>query len=68
MIRAYGVEEIAIVVRTRLPPIAVEIFPVIRLAAPWMETRAGHVDLLIGLDNKQWLPTTWRTRGTRMMI
>jgi hypothetical protein len=57
VIRAYGVEEIAIVVRTRLPPVAVEIFPVIRLAAPWMETRAGHVDLLIGLDNKEWLPT-----------
>jgi len=56
VIRAYGVEEIAVVVRTRLPPIAVEIFPIIRLAAPWMETRAGHVDLLIGLDNKQWLP------------
>jgi hypothetical protein len=57
VIRAYGVEEIAIVVRTRLPPVAVEIFPIIRLAAPWMETRAGHVDLLIGLDNEQWLPT-----------
>jgi hypothetical protein len=57
VIRAYGVEEIAVVVRTRLPPIAVEIFPIIRLAAPWMETRAGHVDLLVGLDNKQWLPT-----------
>jgi hypothetical protein len=23
---------------------------------PWMETGAGHVELLIGLDNKQWLP------------
>ncbi len=56
VIRAYGVEEIAIVVHTRLPPLAVEIFPIIRLAAPWMETRAGHVDLLIGLDNKEWLP------------
>ncbi len=33
-----------------------EIFPIIRLAAPWMETEAGHVELLIGLDHKQWLP------------
>jgi hypothetical protein len=56
VIRAYGVEEIAVVARTRLPPIAREIFPVIRVAMPWMETGAGHVDLLIGLDNKQWLP------------
>ncbi len=56
MIRAYGVEEIAVVARTRLPPLAREIFPVIRVAMPWMETRAGHVELLIGLDNKQWLP------------
>jgi hypothetical protein len=23
---------------------------------PWMETSAGHVELLIGLDHKQWLP------------
>jgi hypothetical protein len=23
---------------------------------PWMETGAGHVELLIGLDNRQWLP------------
>jgi hypothetical protein len=56
VIRAYGVEEIAVVARTRLPPLAREIFPIIRLAAPWMETRAGHVELLIGLDHKQWLP------------
>jgi hypothetical protein len=56
MIRAYGVEEIAIVARTRLPPLAREIFPIIRLSAPWMDTRAGHVGLLIGHDHKQWLP------------
>ncbi len=42
--------------RTRMPPIAREIFPVIRAFIPWMETGAGHVELLIGLDNKQWLP------------
>jgi hypothetical protein len=56
VIRAYGVEEIAVVARTRLPPLAREIFPVIRVAMPWMETGAGHVELLIGLDNRQWLP------------
>jgi hypothetical protein len=56
VIRAHGVEEIAVVARTRLPPIAREIFPVIRAFMPWMETEAGHVELLIGLDNKQWLP------------
>jgi hypothetical protein len=56
VIRAHGVEEIAVVARTRLPPIAREIFPVIRAFMPWMETAAGHVELLIGLDNKQWLP------------
>jgi hypothetical protein len=56
VIRAYGVEEITVVARTRLPPLAKEIFPIIRLAAPWMETGAGHVELLIGLDHRQWLP------------
>jgi hypothetical protein len=56
VICAHRVEEIAVVARTRLPPIATEIFPVIRAFMPWMETGAGHVELLIGLDNKQWLP------------
>jgi hypothetical protein len=56
VVRAHGVEEIAIVAQTRLPPDAREIFPVIRASMPWMETGAGHVELLIGLDNKQWLP------------
>jgi hypothetical protein len=56
VIRAHGVDEIAVVARTRLPPIAREIFPVIRAYMPWMETGAGHVELLIGLDNRQWLP------------
>ncbi len=42
--------------RTRLPPLARDIFPVIRASMPWMETGAGHVELLIGLDNKQWRP------------
>jgi hypothetical protein len=56
VIRAHGVEEITIVARTRLPPIAREIFPVIRAFMPWMETGAGHVELLVRLDNRQWLP------------
>jgi hypothetical protein len=56
VIRAHGVKEIAVVARTRLPPIARGIFPVIRAVMPWMETGAGHVELLICLDNRQWLP------------
>ncbi len=56
VIRAHRVDEITVVARTRLPPIAREIFPVIRAYMPWMETGAGHVELLIGLDNRQWLP------------
>ncbi len=56
VICALGVDEIAVVTRTRLPPVAREIFPAIRAYMPWMETGAGHVELLIGLDNRQWLP------------
>ncbi len=56
VVRAYGVDEIAVVTRTRLPPLAREIFPAIRAYIPWMETGAGQVELLIGLDNRQWLP------------
>ncbi len=50
VIRAHGVDEIAVVARTRLPPVAREIFTVIRAYMPWMETGAGHVELLIRLD------------------
>ncbi len=53
---AHGVDEIATVTRTRLPHVAREIFPVIRAFMPWMETGAGPVELLIGLDNRQCLP------------
>jgi hypothetical protein len=67
VIRAHGVEEIAIVAQTRLPPIAREIFPVIRAFMPWMETGAGHVELLIGLDNKQWLPAHVEDDDMRLM-
>jgi hypothetical protein len=56
VIRAHGVDEITTVTRTRLPHEAREIFPVIRAVMPWMETGAGPVELLIGLDNRQWLP------------
>jgi hypothetical protein len=56
VVRAHGVDEITTVTRTRLPHVAREIFPAIRAYMPWMETGAGHVELLIGLDNRQWLP------------
>ncbi len=56
VISAHGVDEITIVTRTRLPHVVREIFPAISAYMPWMETGAGHVELLIGLDNRQWLP------------
>jgi hypothetical protein len=34
VVRAHGVEEIAVMARTRLPPIARDIFPVIRASMP----------------------------------
>jgi hypothetical protein len=56
VICAHRVDEIATVTRMRLPHVAREIFPVIRAFMPWMETGAEPVELLIGLDNRQWLP------------
>ncbi len=53
---SHGVDEMATVTCTRLPQVAREIFPVIRAFMPWMVTGAGPVELLIGLDNRQWLP------------
>jgi hypothetical protein len=44
------------VAETRLPPWAREVFPSVRAHMPWMDTKAGTVELLIGLDNTQWLP------------
>ncbi len=41
---------------TRLPPWAREVFPSVRAHMPWMDTPAGPIELLIGLDNTQWLP------------
>jgi hypothetical protein len=56
VICAYEVEEITTVVEMRLPPWAREVFPSVRAHMPWMDTRAGPIELLIGLDNTQWLP------------
>jgi hypothetical protein len=43
VIRAYGVEEITAVARTRLPPLAKEIFPIIRLAVDGDRSRTRGV-------------------------
>jgi hypothetical protein len=67
VICAHRVDEITTITRTRLPHRARDIFPVIRAFMPWMKTSAGPVELLIGLENVQWLPVTWRTHGIRMM-
>jgi hypothetical protein len=39
-----------------LPPWPREVFPSVRAHMPWMDTPAGPIELLIGLDNSQWLP------------
>jgi hypothetical protein len=56
VICAFEVEEITTVAETRLPPWAREVFPSVRAHMPWMDTPAGPIELLIGLDNSQWLP------------
>jgi hypothetical protein len=56
VICAYEVEEIATVAKTRLSPWTREVFLSVRAHMPWMDTGAGPVELLIGLDNTQWLP------------
>jgi hypothetical protein len=53
---AFEVEEITTVAETRLPLWAKEVFPSVRAHMPWMDTPAGPIELLIGLDNSQWLP------------
>jgi hypothetical protein len=55
VICAFEVEEITTVAKTRLPPWAKEVFPSVRAHMPWMDTPAGPIELLIGLDNSQWL-------------
>jgi hypothetical protein len=44
------------VAETRLPPWAKEVFLSVKVHMPWMDTPAGPIELLIGLDNSQWLP------------
>ncbi len=56
VICAFEVEEITTVAETRLPPWAKEVFPSVRAHILWMDTPAGPIELLIGLDNSQWLP------------
>ncbi len=56
VICAYELEEIATVAQTRLPSCTREVFLSVRAHMPWMDTEAGPVELLIGLDNTQWLP------------
>jgi hypothetical protein len=52
---AYGVDEITTVTRTMLSQRVGDIFPMIRAFMPWVHTEDGPVDLLIRLDNRQWL-------------
>jgi hypothetical protein len=56
VICAFEVEEITTVAETRLPPWAKEVFPSVRAHMPWMDTPVGPIELLIRLDNSQWLP------------
>jgi hypothetical protein len=56
VICAFKMEEITAVAETRQPPWAREVFPSVRAHMPWMDTQAEPIELLIGLDNSQWLP------------
>jgi hypothetical protein len=56
VICTFEVEEITTMAETRLPPWAKEVFPSVRVHMPWMDTPGGPIELLIGLDNLQWLP------------
>ncbi len=67
VIRAHGVDEITVVARTRLPPIAREIFPVIRAYMPWMETGQGMWSCSSDWTTGSGCLPTWRTRGIRTM-
>ncbi len=66
VIRVYGVDKIAIVARTRLPPIAREIFPVIRvyICPGWRRGQGMWSCLLVWTTGSGCLPT-WRIHGTR---
>ncbi len=56
VICTHRVKEITTMARTRLPPWARDVFPAVPAHMPWMDTEAGPVELLIGLENTQWLP------------
>jgi hypothetical protein len=63
VIRAYGVDEIAIVARTRLPLIAREIFPVIRHICPGWRRGQGMWSYSLDWTTGSGCPPMWRTRG-----
>ena len=63
VIRAYGVEEITVVARTRLPPLAREIFPESPCRG-WRRER-GTWSCSYGWTTSSGCPSTWRTRGTQ---
>jgi hypothetical protein len=63
---AYEVEEITTVAETRLPLWAREVFPSVKAHMPWMDTKAGPVELLIGLDNTRGCRCTSRTPVIRV--
>jgi hypothetical protein len=63
VICAFEVEEITTMAETRLPPWAKEVFPSVRAHMPWMDTPPGPIELLMGLDNSQWLPV--RLEGSK---
>jgi hypothetical protein len=67
VIRGYEVDEIAVVARTRLPPVAREIFPVIRAYMPGWRLGQGTWSGSSGWITGSGCLPTWRTRGTRMM-
>jgi hypothetical protein len=53
VVRAYGVDDIVTVARSRPPQDAGDICPVVKAFIPWMSMDGGPVELLIGLDNTQ---------------
>jgi hypothetical protein len=65
VICAFEVEEITTVAETRLPPWAKEVFPSVRVHMPWMDTPAGPIELLIGLDIRSGYQCAWRTPRSR---
>jgi hypothetical protein len=56
VVRAYGVDAIVTVARSRPPWDAGDIFPVVKAFIHWISMDGGLVELLIRLGNTQWLP------------